>query len=148
MLASSSIWNCDGTFKSAPNFFFQNYVVHGFYMDKVHLPSAFGCLTSKNFEMYSTFINSFQDEADNLDLKLNPKLIMVDFEKAAIKAFRRAFPSVRIKGCLFHFTNAIFKKVVDLGFKVIYKENKDLRILNRDLKDVIIVDNSAYSFCF
>ena len=47
-------------------------------------------LHQKNFEMDTTFFNSLQDEADNLALKLNPKLIMLDFERAAIKAFRRA----------------------------------------------------------
>ena len=29
-----------------------------------------------------------------------------------------------------------------------YSIAKDLRILNRDLKNMIILDNSAYSFCF
>ena len=108
ILVSSSIWKFDGTFKSAAIFFFLNYVFYGFYMGKV--PSTFGCLIAKLFEMYSAFISSLQDEADNLDLKLNPKLTMVDIEQAAIKALRRAFLGVRIKCCLSHFVLVFSKK--------------------------------------
>ena len=45
-----------------------------------------------------------------MNIHLNPRVIMVDFEKAAINAFRIHFPNAEIKGCWFHFTQAIHRK--------------------------------------
>ena len=81
----------------------------------------------KTTYIYTNLINCIKDEADTLNLTLDPKIIMLDFEQGAIKAFRRAFPSAKIKGCFFHFTSAIFKKVVELGLKIEYSENNDFR---------------------
>ena len=64
-----------------------------------------------------------QDRADELGLELNPKIIMIDFELAAIKAFKRTFPSAEIKGCFFHFSKAIYQHAVSLGFKSFYTQN-------------------------
>ena len=55
-------------------------------------------------------INQLKLLASEYGLVLNPKIIHCDFEKGAIKAFRLAFPGVKISGCHFHFTSAIHKK--------------------------------------
>ena len=44
-LAVSKIWNCDGTFKSAPKLFYQNYIMHGYFKQKIHARSVFAFLT-------------------------------------------------------------------------------------------------------
>ena len=85
-------------------------------------------LKGKTTEIYSNLISCIQDEAEMLNITLTPALIIVDFEQAAIKSFKTAFPSAKIKGCFFHLTNAIYKKVVELGLKVAYSENEDFRI--------------------
>ncbi|CAF1006865.1 unnamed protein product, partial [Brachionus calyciflorus] len=46
---------------------------------------------------------------------LNPIRIMADFEKASTNAMIFYFPSVIIKGCWFHFRQAIFKNSVRIG---------------------------------
>ena len=62
------------------------------------------------------------------DLELKPQIIQCDFEKGAIKAFRLAFPGVKIIGCHFHFTSAIYKKACEFGLKVEYHENETFRL--------------------
>ncbi|XP_052090532.1 uncharacterized protein LOC127727130 [Mytilus californianus] len=44
----------------------------------------------------------------------------LDFEKGAWKAIRQIFPNASIKGCAFHFGQAIWRKVQDLGLKTTY----------------------------
>ena len=69
-------------------------------------------------------------------LVLKPNIISCDFEKGAIKAFKLAFPGVKIQGCHFHFTSAIHKKIVDLGLKTIYSgenHNEDFTVWVRML---------------
>ncbi len=47
----------------------------------------------------------------NLEPSLNPDSIMTDFEKAAINAFTSSFPSSNQRGCFFHFTQCIWRKI-------------------------------------
>ena len=54
-------------------------------------------LEGKTTDIYINLINCIKDEVDTLNLTLDPKIIMLDFEQGAIKAFRRAFPSTKIK---------------------------------------------------
>ncbi len=40
-------------------------------------------------------------------------IVHFDFEGAAMTAFRQLFPDVTVKGCLFHFAQAVQHKVDD-----------------------------------
>lgn len=45
------------------------------------------------------------------ELELKPKSISLDFENASISAAEEVWPSSKIEGCFFHFSNAIKKYV-------------------------------------
>ena len=49
---------------------------------------------------------------------------MVDFESAMWRALREVFPDASIKGCVFHLTQAVWRKVQDLGLQTAYSEKK------------------------
>ena len=51
-----------------------------------------------------------------------------DFEQGAINAFKEEFPGVEVKGCHFHFTQCIWRKIQDLGLSTIYKEIKPIKV--------------------
>ena len=44
--------------------------------------------------------------------------VMVDFELAVLNAITTSFPDSSKKGCFFHFSQAIFKKIQSLGLQV------------------------------
>ncbi|XP_046343376.2 uncharacterized protein LOC124124274 [Haliotis rufescens] len=50
-----------------------------------------------------------------LNQPFNPETFQVDFEVAAIRALRTEFQGSDIKGCFFHFTQAIWRKTQELG---------------------------------
>ena len=52
---------------------------------------------------------------------LDPEQLMIDFEKAAIKAFSYVFPAANITGCLFPLAKNIYRQFVNLGFKLSYQ---------------------------
>ncbi|XP_071093722.1 uncharacterized protein [Haliotis cracherodii] len=53
----------------------------------------------------------------------NPETFPVDFEVAAIRALQTEFQGSDIKGCFFHFTQAIWRKTQELGLAVGYRDN-------------------------
>ena len=48
----------------------------------------------------------------------------MDFERAAIKSFQKYFPNAKIKGCLFHFGQALYKKLKKLQLSELYQNNQ------------------------
>lgn len=39
---------------------------------------------------------------------------------SVLKAMRKGFPTASIKGCVFHFTQAVWRKTQELGLKTTY----------------------------
>ena len=61
------------------------------------------------------------------EIHLSPEEVMIDFEKAAKKAFESVF-DVKVIGCLFHFGQSLFKKLCAVGLKQSYLEKKDIQV--------------------
>ena len=89
-------------------------------------PCAFVLLTGKKEQLYKQVISELKDAALNLKLVLQPKVIMTDFELAAINAFSYHFPNCQLRGCYFHFAQCLWKRFINLGFKQIYSENVEV----------------------
>lgn len=58
-----------------------------------------------------------------LQPNLNPTLINMDFELAAIKAAQESFPNARVQGCYFHFKKNIVSNLGQHGFKSRYEKD-------------------------
>lgn len=80
------------------------------------LPLAYGLLSNKTERSYKIFLELINRYAiNNLNIQLNPKFIMTDFEIAAIKATRAVFPEVTHKCCYFHLAQNIWRHVKKEG---------------------------------
>jgi len=51
---------------------------------------------------------------------------MVDFEAAVWRAIQKLFPDAVIKGCVFHLTQAVWRKVQELGLQSAYTALKSV----------------------
>lgn len=70
-----------------------------------------------------------KNKAIELQVTLAPIIIMVDFEKAAINSFEQNFVDVIIKGCLFHFSQSLFKNLIkNQGMKKSYLVHEPLQL--------------------
>ncbi len=56
------------------------------------------------------------------------KVFLFDFEKAAIGAVREVFPNATVKGCNFHFRQALYRRVAELGLKRVYNSKRPLEV--------------------
>ena len=120
MLQLSRVWLADGTFKTAPLLFTQLYVIHALrggpdLMKDGHLlPSLFILLPNKSEATYTRMWHNVQ--------------MLLDFEKAAINSFEHTWPNCMVKGCFFHLSQNIWRKVQAVGMQGLYSQDQELAI--------------------
>ena len=57
---------------------------------------------------------------------LAPAEVLTDFELAIIQAVELTFPTTEVKGCFYHFAQALNKKIATLGLQCAYRQNPDV----------------------
>ena len=109
-LKTNQLWSIDGTFSVCPLPWKQFYTI-SILVDHHVVPIVYILLPSKTEIIYKKMLRV----VTHLIPDLNPRIIICDFEKAAINAFKLFFPGSIISGCLFHLGQNIHKKVKSLG---------------------------------
>ena len=62
-----------------------------------------------------------------------PQIMLLDFENAAQNAFRLAYPNASVKGCLFHLSQSVIRKVGELGLKSQFESNPEFNMAVKSL---------------
>lgn len=83
------------------------------------MPLIYVLAVDKRYETYKQIF----EELLKLKPTIKPSHITVDFEKAAIKALKNAFPDSSIHGCNFHFSQNVWRHIQSLGLQRIYSED-------------------------
>ena len=94
----------DGTFKTCPAMFYQHFVVFFKYMGHV-FPGAYILMSNKSEEIYCAVFEYLRG------LEISPHTIISDWEQASRNAASRIWQSAELKGCFFHYTSAVQKKL-------------------------------------
>ena len=122
LLSRCSTIFSDGTFSTAPtNLFSKLYTVHGKISagdEKVVVTLVYAFFPNKLQRTYERVMEVIRDKVD-----LNPRTWIIDFEKGAVNAIEKYRPNVTI-GCYFHLQQSVYKKVVELGCKSSYENDK------------------------
>ena len=87
-LAASTCWHADGTFYTASKYFYQLYVIQVWYKNRM-IPCAWILMNRRTTEDYVSLLNELVKAATANGQVLKPKTIMLDFELAAINAFKQ-----------------------------------------------------------
>ncbi|KAG0420600.1 hypothetical protein EQH57_0078 [Dictyocoela roeselum] len=116
----------DGTFKASPNEFYQLYIIHAEF-DGQCFPILYCFLQNKTEETYNYLFSTIKEILSQRNISFNPSIVQIDFEYAAFNAIRAVFPIASVKGCFFHFGQAVWRKVVDLHLKTMYNESSNFR---------------------
>ena len=120
LLAQCRNWFSDGTFKVVPPLFDQLYTIHAIQHNKV-TPFVFILMPNRRESSYERVFEALK----NLEPSLNPDSIMTDFERAAMNAFNSSFPSSNQRGCFFHFSQCIWRKIQSSECHEIQKRYND-----------------------
>lgn len=121
LLAKSEIWFMDGTFKSAPKFFYQMFTIHTV-KNEQYIPLLFILLPNKRQESYFVAFQHIKKYFIDLNITLNVQRILVDFEISIHSAIIDVWPTIEIKGCRFHLGQSWWRKIQELGLSAEYKD--------------------------
>ena len=121
-LEFSAKWAVDGTFAVCPSLFYQLYTMHGIIKDTT-VPLVYCLMRNKTKEKYEELFAALK----NLKAMLDPHEVTIDFEIASFEALKSSFPNANIKGCFFHFAQAIRRKIQSVGLAKEYQQDTDVR---------------------
>lgn len=113
---------CDGTFKVSPRMFFQLYTVHAV-RDNCVFPCVYALLPGKNRDIYDIVWNEIKQACP----QLAPLVVITDLESAAIASASAAFPGASAQACFFHLSQAVWRKVQNLGLTNLYINDPEAR---------------------
>ena len=131
LLKAAKEWYVDGTFKSVGAPFVQLWSIHVFisHGDSVkQVPVLYSLMSGKSTEDYKVIL-----EHISTSNALEIQSVVMDFENASWNAFRDIFPEANRKGCHFHWTQALWRKVQALGLVVAYNTNAQVQKFIRRL---------------
>ena len=123
-LEFSAKWALDVTFAVCASLFYQLNTMHGIIKDTT-VPLVYCLMRSKTKEKYEELFAALK----NLNAMLDPYEVAIDFQIAAIEAQKSSFPNANIKGCFFHFGQAIWLKIQSVGLAKEYQQDTDVRII-------------------
>ncbi|CAF0966860.1 unnamed protein product [Didymodactylos carnosus] len=116
----------DGTFDSCPPFFDQLYVIHGIEFGR-QFPCVFALLPCRKRNICVKLFRYIKDNAIRLNTVFNPTRIMSDFVSGLKAAIVAEFPNAQHNGCLFHFKQAVYRRIQNLGLSTSYNSNDTIR---------------------
>jgi hypothetical protein len=139
LLSESARWQSDGTFFCAPKPFKQAYYIMGGKQGEKMLPLVYILMQKKTFKAYDEVFEQLKRVAAKYSVSLAPTVALTDFEKAARKALRFHFPNITLKGCFFHFKQAIGRWIFKNGYKQTYTCNDEFKKWFRKLSCLAVV---------
>ena len=119
IMAQSEKWHFDGTFKKCPKLLKQLLTVHAIYKDEF-FSCAYCVLPDKTSKTYKIIFDKLKEILLSKCDELKVKEIMSDFEAALMNQLKLTFNWTLIKGCWFHFNQAIIRKLFNYGSSLIY----------------------------
>ena len=115
----------DCIFQTCPSLFYQIFTLHAFKNGK-KFPFADCLLPGKSRLIYPGALELLILKAGEISFNLKPTEVVMDFEIALIQAVQLAFPLTKVRGCFFHFTQAINRKLNTLGLQITYREDESI----------------------
>ena len=121
---------CDGTFYTAPPMFDSIFTIHAF-VGSAMFPLVFTLLPKRDKHTYTRLFTLLKEICQRHNQTFSPTSVSLDFECASRSATVEAFQAAELKGCLFHYCKAIWKKTQEFGLQRDYKDLPDVNKLVR-----------------
>lgn len=130
VLAQCEVVFMDGTFRTAPHPYTQMFTVHGLYQGRC-IVLVMALLVDKTVASYRQVLATVKDKTRELtdNQRFRPRKVVIDMEMSLLVALETEFPRARISACYFHFCQALWRKVQELGLTRPFRRDERLRIM-------------------
>ena len=119
LLARAKVWYLAATFKVVKYPFSQLFSIHAFVKHGAackQVPLIFILMSRRRNSDYQLVLH----EIENI-LPTYPSVTRMDFELAMWASIPIVFPEVCLMGCAFHWNQAVWRKIQDLGLVITYR---------------------------
>ncbi|XP_065660736.1 uncharacterized protein LOC136084541 isoform X2 [Hydra vulgaris] len=106
-------------------------------------PVLYCLLPDKKTITYVRLFNLIKEIIMENDMESEVSCFLIDFESAFVSALSITFPRVTVRGCFFHFGQAVWRKVQNLGLTSFY-DNQDVKKLVHRLAALPLADPNIY----
>ncbi|XP_076113413.1 uncharacterized protein LOC143081063 [Mytilus galloprovincialis] len=127
LLQTAKKWYLDGTFKVVKKPFYQLFSIHAFIQKDncmKQIPLLFVLMSRREKKDYKAVFTRLVE----LIPQHRVQAFCLDFEAGAWSAVKSVFPNADIKGCAFHWGQAVMRKVANLGLKTAYSADKAVNV--------------------
>ncbi|CAF1277492.1 unnamed protein product [Rotaria sp. Silwood1] len=142
MLFSAEVILMDGTFSACPKIFDQIYTIHCIKY-KQSFPCVFGLLPNRHKNIYSFLFHELRYAALQMKLDFSPKIVMSDFESGLASAVKSEFTTAKHSFCFFHFTQAIYRNIQQLGLSSMYNDGGNVKSFCRKLMALALLPETV-----
>ena len=125
LLAKSKSWFTDGTFKCSKEPFVQLYSIHGFVRSgntMKQVPLCFIQMTRRKQRDYKAVFRAVAALTPGRQVEE----VIADFESAVWPAVQSIL-KVPVKGCWFHWSQAIYRRIVNAGLRTAYQKPGEIQ---------------------
>ena len=151
-MSNAVTWYVDGTFKIVKVPFIQLFSVHVFVkagLCSTQVPVAFVMMSGRSAQDYDSVFKALHDLVPDAKVKR----IVMDFEKATWASLyglmsRNEFPEVTLRGCFFHFCQAVFRRIQNLGMKNQYVRDLGTKDICRRMMSLPLLPHECIPAAF
>ena len=130
-LSWAKTWYLDGTFKVVRQPFYQLWSIHAFVTsgdDTKQMPFLFVLMSSRRTVDYKGIFDHLRTLID-----CNVQEMVLDFELSLWKAINETMPDVNIRGCCFHWTQSVWRRIQSVGLQSNYMQDAAVHMLCKQL---------------
>ena len=123
LLARARCWFVDGKFIVVKAPFIQLWSIHAFVRvdDAIkQMPLAFVLMSSRRSKDYRAVLKVVVNKITRSGRSVNVECIVSDFESAVWKASREVLLNAEVRGCVFHWRQAVWRHLQQLGLQTAY----------------------------
>ncbi|CAF3832306.1 unnamed protein product, partial [Rotaria sp. Silwood1] len=103
------------------------------YFVSLTFPCVFGLLPNRHKNTYSLLFHELRNVALQMKPDFSPKIIMGDFESGLASAAKSEFSTAKHSSCYFHFSQAVYRNIQQLGLGSMYNDDDNVKSFCRKL---------------
>ena len=124
----------DGTFKIIRSPFYQMVSIHAYIRHghrRKSMPLGYILMSGKTQSDYIDIFRKIKSKVEEDGTVWNLQAAMLDYELGLRNSLKKVWPNIRLTGCWFHYTQAIWRKVQKLGLEKVYHQRFGAKFIKR-----------------